>query len=129
MSLGRQILQQKTQKIMHDLTMDPMVVIQNQRGLPGCIADLVDQWDQETLLDIRFLDLSFDEGKPVEFRIDLLQRSQQVAHEADGVVIALVDGKPGGGDVAILDPCSQQRGLAVASRCGDECQAQVGLES
>ena len=52
--------------------------------------------------------------------IDFLQRDPEIGKKANGIVIPLVEGKPGEWSVRTVQPGGDERGFAESWRCRDQ---------
>ena len=57
-----------------------------------------------------------------ELRILRLQSSNQIGEKAHGIVVLRLQGEPGNGNAACLDPLGQERGFAKPGGSRDERQ-------
>ena len=59
-----------------------------------------------------------------------MEGGQQVLQETDRVIIAAIQGEPGGRDLRFFQPAADQGGFAITGRGGnqDECLVQAAID-
>jgi hypothetical protein len=120
----RPVLQQESERGVHRLGVDQLVVVQDQQHLArtGLAGQLVDQGRHQPLEGRRGRRAEQRGELPGDPGTHLVQRGHHMAPEPRRVVVASVQRQPGDRPPALPGPVGQQSGLAEPGRSADQHQ-------
>ena len=111
-----QVVEQEGDRGMDVRSLHQVVVVQDQQTGGGQGGQVVDQAGDHNLRWRRLRGVEPGHRPAPTGRSDRLQGGDQVAEEPAGVLVALVEGEPGGRAVQLGEPGRQQAGLAGTGR-------------
>ena len=127
--LGRQVLDQEGQRIVHRLGVEDVVVVEHEHDIARDGGDVVEQGRQRRLEWRGLRRLEHGQYPFADPGRNRLQGRDQIGQEAAEVAVAFIERQPRHRSPAARDPFADQGGLAKAGRSGDQGQPVAGSEA